>query len=204
MKKYKFVSIIIMYSLSLFLFIWYCIILIDSLNPKVSLEYKMHYIEKTLIDWPGDNGLNYKLGSKLMFGTEYNNMAKCRGNGWYQAEKKANWTSEKCEIYLNITNDAINDDKEMELVLQAAVPKSEVSVNINGKNISTFKPNENRDTYVFSIPKEILEEKFLCIEFNIEDTKTASELNQLIDEEYANYYKNDDKLGIYVESIKLG
>lgn len=87
--------------------------------------------------------------------------------------------------------------------MQSASLESRVSININGRHIWTFTPSDNRSECIFSVAKEILEERLLCIQFNIDESETADRLIEKIDKEYVDYYRSNDRLVIYVESMNL-
>lgn len=194
---------ILAYIFSLLLIIWYFSVLINSAKPNVSNEYKMHYIEKNLSDWPGDNGLDYHFGTKLMFGSNYKaNLAKCRGNGWYRADEEGAWTKNKADLYFNLI-DEIKGDGTLNLVLKKAVSNANVIVQVNGKEIASLKPAEGKGEYSVSIPEEVLKEKFLCISLNVDNVKSFRDLGINIKKDLRKFYNPKDNVGIYVESINL-
>lgn len=194
MTQKKVVATLLKYILSIILVIFYSIVLFGAKNPDVSKEYKMHYIEKNLVDWPGYGGLDYSLGKKIAFGFEdKENLAKCKGSGWYAVEPQACWTGPKAKLYFNVT-DKINRDAKLKLILRGAMPNVSVDITVNENKISSFYPSQDRKEYEFVVPKEIMKNGFLSLNFDVRNCKRPSDLGGS---------KDDRLLGIFVESISL-
>ncbi len=80
------------YAVSALLFLSYVMILGTSLFPKVCAEYRLYYIERELQDWPGYGGLQYRLGTPVVFrSTEEDRTRRC-GNSWNSFEEDGCWT----------------------------------------------------------------------------------------------------------------
>jgi hypothetical protein len=154
----------------------------------------MYYIKKQLMDWPGINGLDYSLNTNLMFSLEHkDNLVKCRGNGWNKVEDDGTWTQDDAKLYLNL-NDEVSGDKTLKLVLGKAMPDTTVHIFINDKELSSFKPLQDKQEYEFNIPKEFLKDKFLCLNFKVDNCNYINDIK--------NYHKKV-LAGIFVESINL-
>lgn len=186
-KKY------ILYILSFIMIVYYFIVLFNSINPNVCREYKMYYITKELVDWPGFNGLNYKLGNKLEFLNNSDNKVKCRGKGWNDIEDFGTWTQDKSYLYLNL-NDEINEELELNISIREFVPNAELLININDENIGKIKLQKGIQEYQIIIPSHIVKQQFLKIEFDVDNA------------DFANTFVNNGDtrlLGVYFTSIEL-
>ena len=74
------------YVVSALLFISYVIILGTSMYPEVCTEYELYYIDGRLQDWPGYGGLQYRLGTPVIFVSTEEERTKRRGNSWNSFE----------------------------------------------------------------------------------------------------------------------
>lgn len=92
---------------SLILTYLFCTILICTylgilfLPPKVCLEYKMYYIDKTLIEWPGYGGLHCDFGQRVLMSNQTTNKNdQHAGQGWGGREENFRWsTGESSKLY---------------------------------------------------------------------------------------------------------
>lgn len=193
MDKESKYSNIIMYFLSLLLILYYLNTLFNIARPNVCKEYKMYYITKELKDWPGYNGLNYKLGTQLMFKNTSGNVAKCKGEGWNETEESGTWTKEKAMLYLNVL-DGAEESINLNIGILDFVPEAEVSIKINEQLIGKLRPQKEIKEYQFSVPKDIVKDKFLTIQIYVENSIRPSDLNESSDGRL---------LGIYVTNISL-
>ncbi len=187
-----------MYLIFLILVGWYSETLISALNPKVSREYKMHYIDKTLKDWPKDGSLKYIFNTKLNFGLDYKGKddgIKCRGEGWHDPSPKGNWAKEKADLYLDLSGQEISSDGELELKLHGNEDNSKVDILVNEKAIDSFYPSNKEEKYKFKIPKDILKEEFLCITFKVDSSTEQKRIKNK--RELKNFH------GVFIRSISL-
>lgn len=84
---------IFLYTLSAFLVICYFIILALSMKPKVSWEYELYYISKETDIWPGINGYDYYLDTKINTNLENIDGSKRLGKGFADYEELGVWSS---------------------------------------------------------------------------------------------------------------
>ncbi|OOM73834.1 hypothetical protein CLOBL_45640 [Clostridium sp. BL-8] len=193
MKSYIIKSL--KYIISICLISSYCFILFNSTHINVPFEYKRFYLDKMFMDWPGINGLDYSLNTNLMFGLEHNDsLVKCRGTGWNNFEDNGTWTQDDAKLYLNLKEE-VKDDKTLKLVLGKAMPDIKVHILINDKEVSSFQPDQYKQEYEFKIPKEFFGDKFLCLNFKVDNCSYITDVNKPREKILA---------GMFVESINLG
>lgn len=151
------------------------------MHPKISIEYKMHYISKQLSDWPGNGGLQYQIGNKLFFGTAENGMAKIksRGTGWNGKEDWGDWTDGKdAHVYL-IINENIMNNLIMTIDTTTFYPdgKQKVDICIDGIKVSTlYIENSVFKDYQVIIPKDLIKRgKPIDIQFIINNPLSPSQ-----------------------------
>lgn len=182
------------YIISIGLIVSYFFILFNSIHVNVPLEYKMYYVDKSLMDWPGINGLEYSLNTDLSFSLKNkNNLVKCRGNGWNEFEDNGTWTQDDAMLYFNLKEE-VSQDRALKLVLGKSIPGIKVHIFINDKEIISFEPVQYKKEYEFQIPKECLKDRFLYMNFKIENCGYIKDINDPRQEILA---------GMFVESINL-
>lgn len=90
------------YGISIILFVFYIVVLINSMKTKVSIEYHMFYIEHKLAYYLKDQELqNYGVNEEFAYVSDgkYRN----QGMGWGAVTDSGTWTQEKeAYIYFNI------------------------------------------------------------------------------------------------------
>ena len=177
-KKY------IYYFISICLIFWYVTVLYWSLYPKVGLEYKMYYLDKTLSDWPGYGGLNYNLGDVLYFNNKpkIGKPIKNRGQGWFNSNAWGCWINgKKAELYFVLNDSVKTSDLKLTLLAMASAPEgSQIThlyvndVLVDTKNIIDSVSKE----YEFILPKKALEKGLvpMHLELILDDTSYSKNL----------------------------
>jgi hypothetical protein len=156
-KKY------IYYFISICLIFWYITVLYWSLYPKVGLEYKMYYLEKTLSDWPGYSGLRYNLGDVLFFGNKPNvaKLAKNRGKGWCDSTEWGNWINGKtAELFFILNNSLKTSDLRLTMLARATAPEGSQTMHLYVNDVLVGTKNivdSISKEYEFVLPKKVLE-----------------------------------------------
>lgn len=92
------------YGMSCFLGIFYIWVLLAGIKPEVPLEYKMYYIDHTLMNWPGYGGLCYEPGEKLSFRMipKDPDRVRRRGQGWGELTSEGcGWAQAKADLYFS-------------------------------------------------------------------------------------------------------
>lgn len=181
MKNYKSFCL---YLFCLLLCLWYMTVLYWSRHPRVSAEYSLYYLDKKLVDWPGNGGLKYQPGDTLYFGSENNNMIKVkhRGLGW--EIKKEDWGSRtsgnSAHLYLTFMDEPEEDFK---MIINAAsyCPDSilKVDVVVNGLKVDTLsvEPSKYKD-YSVMLPRHIITRNTpIHFEFVMHSADTAFDNN---------------------------
>lgn len=113
-----------LYILSALLVISYFVILALSIKPKVSWEYELYYISKETDVWPGENGYDYYIGTKINTTIENVDGSKRLGKGFAEYEELGCWSSgDVSKIYFK--NIPKND-----LIFEMALSKCLLSKNI--------------------------------------------------------------------------
>ncbi|MEF3304482.1 hypothetical protein [Paenibacillus sp. GYB003] len=172
---------ITLYSAACLLCIWYVTVLYLSQRPNVSTEYYMHYIAKTLVDWPGNGGLQYQIGTKLFMGsratTNEITPAKNRGRGWLAQEYDGQWADNDAQLFFIINQSAFTHD--LRLVVDATIKGTtrKVNVLINGMMVGQINSNGSKNTYEINIPYTVINKfPIVCVEFKINDEVVDPEL----------------------------
>lgn len=169
----------------------YVYILYLGLFPNVCKEYQMYYIDETLVDWPGYNGLNYTLGEKLYFGLDYDNTLKNRGLGWGNKESKACWTDgTEAKLYFDLSN-----SNEKSLVLSFEIEQcltDKVDVIANEVLLGTIQKNDK--IFMAIIPKESIKNGFLELTFIIDEPIRPCDVSDSLDQR---------QLGVMLKSVEI-
>ncbi len=85
---------IVAYTISIFLLLSYLVILFLAMNPKVSDEYRMFYIDRTLKYYIKDGGLkNFKTNQWFMYNSSSDSQLMNMGTGWSNPEENVTWTN---------------------------------------------------------------------------------------------------------------
>ncbi len=163
----------LLYIVSICLCFWYATVLYWAQIPNVCPEYKLYYLDKKLIDWPGYGGLSYNLGEKIFFKTDDNGMQKVpfRGQGWSGIESWGTWTiGHNADLFFALEDD-IDSDLIMTTKATAFRPGGyqlvDVSVNNEMVGALNFKHSEIME-YNIKIPKKLsTKSEIMNINFNI-------------------------------------
>lgn len=141
------------------------------MHPSVSEEYRLYYIEKELIDWPGDGGLVYTLGEELLFGAENEQPSKSVGSGWSAREERGIWTmGREAVLYLDFS-DAVLDTQTDALTMHMELAQwftESVEVVVNGELIGTIAPSSDIYSYELPLPVELVQGGMSSIMFRVE------------------------------------
>lgn len=159
------------YVISVLLILVYLLILWRGMHPTVSDEYRLYYIEKELIDWPGDGGLMYTLGDELLFGVEIEQPSKSVGHGWSAREERGIWTiGGEAVLYLDLSDVALEARTDI-LTLHMELAQwftEQVEVIVNGKSIGIIALSLDACSYELPLPVELVERGMSSIMFRVE------------------------------------
>ena len=65
----------------------------QALHPRVGIEYRLFYIDRALQHWPGRDGLEYRLGDRLLLAENPRHLGEEWGSprrvGWWHMRKPA-------------------------------------------------------------------------------------------------------------------
>ena len=175
-----------LYAFSIILVISYFIILYFSLNPHVSWEYTLYYITQETNIWPGNNGYNYILGTKITPSLQTKEDCKRFGKGWGNYTDNGLWSSkQKSSIYFgNLPNkDLVFEMKLSECLLSEKMEiyfnnklKAEIEPTLLIKEMQITQEVKKEDiidgklvvTLIYpEVPKNDIVPKILCKEINL-------------------------------------
>lgn len=168
----------ICYGLSLLLGIIYVYLLISGIDPEVPLEYKMYYIDHTLMDWPGYDGLQYESGEKLNFCriSKDPNRVRRRGQGWGGLTSSGcGWTQEQANLYFS-------ELEKKEYVLEASLVdlKGDIFIIANQTKLGLLLLEQD-GVYRIKIPAEcITENGWLTLSLCLQPYSSDTMLKQLV------------------------
>lgn len=170
------------YIASFALIILYVWIIFEGTNidDKVSLEYKMFYVDKVLAFWPGENGLDYELGDVIKCGIKIpieNRVLRISRTGWvkYMGSYKA--YGEDAKIYFS---GLPKKDLTLNLKVFNEYENNEIEIFANGVSIGEFSPILQDSWNSMIISKELIDESgFLEIGLVLDDTNCI-ELKELV------------------------
>ncbi len=168
------------YLLSLILVLFYIGTLALTYFSKVPIEYKMYYIDHSLQNWPGYDGLSYHLDTKINFsGSDIN---KYTGRGWSRQEDWGTWTDESdSDIYINISNQITSDLTFQFCALSCMKPRS-IKISANGKEVSEAVISVNDTVAKVNLPKDIFQNSnLLKLTFHIGEVKPLSDVSAIQD-----------------------
>ena len=159
------------YVISAILIFFYLVILWKGIHPAVSEEYHLYYIEKELIDWPGDGGLMYTLGDELCYGIEIEHPSASVGRGWSAREERGIWTMVgEAVLYLDFS-EAILETKADFLTMHIELAQwftERAEVIVNGETIGTITPSAGINLYELTFPADLVETGMSSIAFCVE------------------------------------
>ena len=92
-KTYLYLVILVVLS------IWYGIVMWWTINPQASDEYRMYYIKRNIIGWPGEDGSKVFLGETLAFSP--------RISGRFPLTLSEGWSHQTDEGYWSKTGDSV-------------------------------------------------------------------------------------------------
>lgn len=129
-----------LYILSALFVIGYFVILALSMKPRVSWEYELYYISKETDVWPGMNGYDYYLGTKINTNLENIDGSKMLGKGFTKYEDNGCWSfGEVSKIYFkNIPK----NDLIFEMNLSKCLLSQNVELYFNDVYINTISADE--------------------------------------------------------------
>ncbi len=170
-SKTKLAFKVLAYLLCAALMIFYLVIFFSK--PNVSIEYRLYYIDDVLMDWVGDGGLDYKLGTPINFGTENNDLnARRKGRGWDTSS--ANYVSViKNDAPLFFTFDASND-----LICTIKFGETNInSYNIKANATTVLNAAKQKNGSVsFEIDKSLIsEDRLLTLSFEMDTTDISEQ-----------------------------
>ena len=160
---------IICYGISIFLVILYASLIYDGINleDRVSLEYKMFYVDKILKFWPGEDGLSYNLGDILKFGTDIpieEQVARIGRTGWGCRENGYMVYGEGAKIYFTKIP---QKDLILRFKIISLLNAHPIQMFANDTKIGEISSYTNDGWYSFYINKDSIgRDGFLEIEFN--------------------------------------
>ena len=163
LTKKKLLRLIPIYLLCLILLFSYLFILF--LKPDVCLEYKMYYIDDILWDWPGYNGLDYKLGETVYFGeTLADHNSKRRGHGWAQRDNDyCSTNGNRVSVYF-----ALKERTSLDIAVSVKdIYCSSYTLFVNGTPV-TDKLTHQNTAFTFNVPSELVSDGLLELTFETE------------------------------------
>ncbi|MBO4242087.1 MAG: hypothetical protein IKT14_02165 [Clostridiales bacterium] len=99
----------------------YVAVLYLAVNPKVSNEYRLYYIDKTSRRWPGQSGYDIKVGEPVIFNSENDNYKKVdRGRG-------------------DVTEEGVGIESDLAVIYLDSIPAGDYDVTF------TFAPSDIKD-----------------------------------------------------------
>lgn len=186
---------ILCWGCSVFLIAIYVYILYLGFFPNVCREYKMYYIDETLVDWPGYGGLKYKLGEKMYFGSDYSDVIKNCGAGWGAVEAGARWTDgNEAKLYFDVSG-IIEENYEVPLVFSLEIVNTladKVEVLCNGILLGTIRMDDKN--FVTVLSEDLIKKGFLEFTFAIDNPVRPCDVSDSLD---------DRQLGIMVKSVEI-
>ena len=144
---------VICYGLSLMLLTFYLFLLLSGIHPKVSLEYRMYYVDRTLANWPGNGGLQYEPGEPLSFCMISKDPYRIRrrGKGWGRLMPDGcRWSQERADVYFT-------GMEQREYTLEASLTglAGDVLAVANQKELGSLQINED-GAYTVRIPADCI------------------------------------------------
>lgn len=131
---------VLLYAFSAILVISYFVILYISINPNVSWEYKLYYIEKETDIWPGNHGYDYELGTKIETRLENKQNCKRFGKGWGEYTEEGLWSNgKKSNIYFG---NLPNKDLTFEMEISECLLNKKMEIYFNDKLKAEIEPEE--------------------------------------------------------------
>lgn len=157
------------YAVSALLFLSYVVILGTSLFPDVCAEYRLYYIDKDLQDWPGYGGLQYRLGTPVVFRSTAEDRTKRRGNSWNSFEEDGCWTyGDHSALYFSGISPeegkagTETPERYVEIEVQEVREGAVSEVCANGEPIGQIA---SAGTFRFELPQGMPEGDILLLEF---------------------------------------
>ena len=162
---------ICLYVSSIILVIIYFIILYISMKPNVSWEYMLYYIKQETDTWPGNNGYNYEIGTKIEPRLENSKECKRFGKGWGEFTEEGVWSvGEKSSIYFgNLPNEELIF--EMEIAECSINEDIEVYFNDKLKERIDSKELANEKKIIQNVEKEDIIEGKLVVTLKYTETE---------------------------------
>ncbi|GAA3402992.1 DUF7024 domain-containing protein [Paenibacillus hodogayensis] len=189
------------YAFSVCLIVWYLQVLFWSINPNVSHAYRLYYIEKELVEWSGNDALDYTTGETVDFGSGLSGKESIKflGTGWSHMEEWGTWTDgEWANVFFVMNKDAINADQVLTINATAFSKQGPRKINIfiNQKLLQeiSVEPEIQQELKV-KIPKNFIEaDGFLHLQFQSKDLVSPKQLG----------ISEDNRLiGLWVHSLKI-
>lgn len=131
---------VFLYMFSIILVVSYFVILYVSINPNTSWEYKLYYIDKETEVWPGNNGYDYKIGTRIETNLENKENCKRFGKGWGEYAEEGLWSKgEASSIYFG---NLPSKDLKFEIKFSKCLLKDYIEVYFNNRLIEKVNAKE--------------------------------------------------------------
>lgn len=168
---------IICYGISLCLVGFYCFTLLSGMNPQVPMEYKMYYMDRTLVDWPGYGGLAYKPGTELNFCYLKNdeNQVKRRGTGWQKLETEGcGFADPNAYVYFSELQ-----PKDYELLVEISELEGTLTAFANNIELEPLVSVEE-DIYCTVISEDCISDGKITLMFQLDDVPQECKVQKMI------------------------
>lgn len=168
------------YSASAILLAVYVIILLISLKPDVSWEYRLHYIDAITKKWPGNGGYSYTVGTEIKPDKTCTDEFLRFDKGWSHTEEDGTWTDgDTAYIYFSDIPDS-NLFLDMKLLKKNHCRSVEIYANDILISSSSSEEIKENGSITADIKKGTAKNGHIILRFEIKDPESTDKDKRLL------------------------